>query len=108
MGPGATGPDVKKWQEALNKAGFPVPVDGVFGAKTEEATKLYQAQLGVSVDGVVGQETSDAYNVSAGTTSRQLDTVYITARNYLPYILGAAVVIGGIWYLNSRRKKKKK
>ena len=54
---GSTGTDVKALQTALNKAGFPVAVDGIFGAKTTTAVKKYQQANGLTVDGIVGPET---------------------------------------------------
>ncbi len=58
---------VKVLQQLLNKAdlhpstgGFPLTVDGFFGAKTEAAVKDYQAQSCSVVDGIVGPETWNA------------------------------------------------
>ncbi|HEY9637252.1 MAG TPA: peptidoglycan-binding domain-containing protein [Coleofasciculaceae cyanobacterium] len=58
---------VKVLQQLLNKAdlhpstgGFPLTVDGFFGAKTEAAVKDYQAQCCLVVDGIVGSKTWNA------------------------------------------------
>jgi len=49
---GSEGEAVKEVQQALG-----VPVDGVFGAWTEEAVKKFQTEQGGPVDGVVGPRT---------------------------------------------------
>jgi hypothetical protein len=59
---GARGPDVRGLQKVLLGAGHlpPGSDDGVFGARTEAATKRLQAQLGLVADGVVGPRTHAA------------------------------------------------
>lgn len=57
---GTSGEDVKVWQGFLASRGHdPGPIDGVFGAKTEAATKAFQiaAGPGVTPDGVAGPQT---------------------------------------------------
>ena len=55
---GSRGADVKTLQAALNNnCPYGLVVDGVFGAKTEEAVKDYQKHNGLSVDGIVGAKT---------------------------------------------------
>lgn len=49
---GSQGPEVKALQTKLK-----IAVDGIFGAKTEDAVKAYQKKMGLSVDGVVGAKT---------------------------------------------------
>lgn len=44
-------------QELLNERGYPVAVDGVFGAQTEAAVKQFQNDAGLVADGVVGAKT---------------------------------------------------
>lgn len=44
-------------QTALNKYGYNLTVDGIFGIKTETAVRNYQAKNDLSVDGVVGAKT---------------------------------------------------
>lgn len=46
---GSKGQAVKVWQQIVN-----VTVDGVFGSKTETATKDLQKKAGIQVDGIVG------------------------------------------------------
>jgi peptidoglycan hydrolase-like protein with peptidoglycan-binding domain len=46
-----------KLQEALNKAGFAVSVDGEFGPGTDKAVKEFQQKNGLKADGIVGPST---------------------------------------------------
>lgn len=60
---GSRGDDVKTAQTILNNAGFNCgEVDGIFGSKTEAATRAYQAARGLVVDGVIGAKTWAALN----------------------------------------------
>ncbi|MBR5572136.1 MAG: peptidoglycan-binding protein [Oscillospiraceae bacterium] len=54
---GSGGSAVRELQEALNRHGYGLAVDGVFGDKTKAAVRDYQAQNGLKKDGVVGEET---------------------------------------------------
>jgi len=49
--------DVKVFQQALVKAGYPVDTDGLFGKGTESALKRFQADRGLPVTGIVDSET---------------------------------------------------
>lgn len=55
---GSKGYDVKILQQTLNKLmNCGLTVDGIFGAKTEQAVKKFQSQKGLTVDGIVGPKT---------------------------------------------------
>lgn len=54
---GDKGSDVKELQQLLNKKGYHLVCDGIFGKKTLEAVKAFQRANGLSVDGVVGDKT---------------------------------------------------
>lgn len=55
---GDRGPDVKRWQFFLVGQGLdPGVADGIFGPRTEEATKLFQQRHGLVVDGIVANRT---------------------------------------------------
>lgn len=54
---GNRGPSVLKLQEALKERGYSIRADGIFGDKTLEAVKAFQADNGLVVDGVVGAKT---------------------------------------------------
>lgn len=63
---GSSGPAVKALQELLNKCGYNCGnVDGIFGEKTENAVKRFQADHSLSIDGIAGEETQDALAVEA-------------------------------------------
>ncbi|HMV65980.1 MAG TPA: peptidoglycan-binding protein [Myxococcota bacterium] len=64
---GAEGDGVKTLQRALVQAGFPMPVDGEFGPKTDKAVRDFQAAHGLTVDGVVGPKTRAAIMASLGS-----------------------------------------
>lgn len=57
---GSTGSEVRKLQEALNRHGYKLNVDGVFGSATASAVKDFQKKRGLAVDGVVGSKTWSA------------------------------------------------
>ena len=55
---GSRGDSVKSWQTLLNYWGYSCGnADGIFGAKTVEATKKFQREYGLEADGVVGSVT---------------------------------------------------
>lgn len=60
-------------QDDLNTLGFSTGgLDGIFGAKTQEAVRSYQRKVGLSVDGIVGCNTWRALQeavVGTGATS---------------------------------------
>ncbi len=56
--PGSTGEAVRELQQALKGLGYdPGPVDGQFGARTEDAVKAFQTAQGIAADGIVGDVT---------------------------------------------------
>lgn len=54
---GDKGPEVKYLQEALQKAGYRIYVDGDFGPATEKAVQWFQKKFYLEPDGVVGPQT---------------------------------------------------
>jgi hypothetical protein len=55
---GRRGPDVERWQQFLIDRGLlEGRLDGVFGEKTDAATRAFQQQGKLSVDGKVGEKT---------------------------------------------------
>lgn len=59
---GSAGDTVKKLQSDLNKLGYSLEVDGVFGTKTSAAVKDYQKKNKLVVDGIVGEKTWGSIN----------------------------------------------
>jgi N-acetyl-anhydromuramyl-L-alanine amidase AmpD len=58
---GSHGDDVRAWQERLLALGYrPGKADGIFGARTDTATRVFQSEHGLRVDGVVGANTLKA------------------------------------------------
>ncbi|MBD5395835.1 MAG: hypothetical protein HDR71_16590 [Lachnospiraceae bacterium] len=55
---GSRGSDVTYLQQRLTAKGYSVgTIDGIFGIKTLEAVKAFQAENGLTVDGIVGPKT---------------------------------------------------
>lgn len=54
---GSRGEPVTKLQQALCDRGYTLSCDGIFGVKTLEAVKVFQADNGLVVDGIVGRKT---------------------------------------------------
>jgi peptidoglycan hydrolase-like protein with peptidoglycan-binding domain len=57
---GSRGKAVRDWQTILRGAGHQLAADGIFGPATEQATRAFQAKLGVTADGIVGPQTRAA------------------------------------------------
>lgn len=51
------GNDVRWLQMALTKKGYSLVCDGIFGPKTDEAVRAFQADRGLAIDGIVGPAT---------------------------------------------------
>ena len=58
-------PEVKAFQRALVKAGYPVDTDGFFGDGTVSVLLRFQKEKGLDVSGVVDADTWAALNASA-------------------------------------------
>lgn len=62
------GDQVKKLQEALQRAGYPMgTIDGAFGESTLKAVRDFQKKSGMTVDGVVGKGTYAAILKAQGS-----------------------------------------
>ncbi len=70
---GAKGPQIKKMQDALNKAGARPKLnnDGVFGPATETAVKVYQKKKKMKADGLVGPKTMTALTAKPGARPKK-------------------------------------
>ncbi len=67
---GSTGTAVRTMQDKLVRWGYmDGPVDGIFGSKTVEAVKKFQASNGLVSDGIVGEKTLEALGMASVTTS---------------------------------------
>ncbi|HUG81942.1 MAG TPA: peptidoglycan-binding protein [Bryobacterales bacterium] len=58
-----TGDDIAEIQRALNKTGFNLQPDGVFGRNTEAAVRRFQQQTRLAADGIVGNATRAALGI---------------------------------------------
>lgn len=70
---GSSGTAVTNLQKLLNARGYPVTVDGNFGAQTNGAVRKFQGAIGTTVDGQVGPKTWGALEARAasGATLKQ-------------------------------------
>lgn len=102
---GARGEDVKKLQEALNKAGYSVgEADGIFGTKTKTALMEFQKANGLKVDGIAGAETLSKLKINTPNNNTGSD-VYLLAKcvygeargeEYLGKVAVAAVILNRV------------
>lgn len=67
---GSKGEDVKTLQKELNKLGYGLTADGIFGAKTETAVRYFQQKKGLAVDGIVGTKTWAALGIGTTTSAK--------------------------------------
>lgn len=56
------GPYVVRWQLFLRDRGAEIEPDGIFGPRTETATRSYQREHGLAADGIVGPRTLERAN----------------------------------------------
>lgn len=66
---GAQGTNAKILQQMLNRNGYNLTVDGIFGDNTLAAVNDYQKKNGLKVDGIVGEDTWQALAGPTQTTS---------------------------------------
>lgn len=74
---GDRGEDVERLQNALNRAGCTLTVDGIFGTDTYTAVICFQEVRGLVVDGVVGPATWTKL-LEVKPTNTQLYNAFIT------------------------------
>lgn len=55
--PPMVGNDVSEWQKQINYFGYNLIVDGVYGAKSQDACRDLQKKRSLEVDGVIGPDT---------------------------------------------------
>lgn len=53
----SAGDSVRLLQTLLNRAGYELAVDGIFGTMTRCSVKGFQSERGLQVDGIVGKQT---------------------------------------------------
>ncbi len=82
---GSKGNDVTELQKLLNKNGYALDEDGVFGSNTQAAVKDYQEKNNLTVDGIVGENTwGSLTSVSTDTDTAVQDSTASTP-TYTPY-----------------------
>lgn len=81
---GSQGSDVTELQKLLNKNGYSLTEDGIFGAKTQAAVKDYQQKNNLDVDGIVGTNTWGSLT-GAATANNTASTTANTGFKYDAY-----------------------
>ncbi|MBV6712607.1 peptidoglycan-binding protein [Paenibacillus chitinolyticus] len=66
---GDQGPEVTELQQQLNKVGYTVSTDGIFGSGTDTAVKQFQSAHGLVSDGIVGVATNAKLDTLSTTTT---------------------------------------
>ena len=78
---GSSGETVKEIQRRLSKWGYySGSVDGVYGAKTASAVKLFQQKNNLRADGVCGKETLAALGINESLSASSDESFYLLAR----------------------------
>ncbi|MEM1376344.1 MAG: N-acetylmuramidase domain-containing protein [Pseudomonadota bacterium] len=86
---GSRGVAVEEMQRMLVAAGYPVQVDGVFGAKTEAALRRCQTKLRIISDGIFGRKSKAALNdmlQARGAKTQFLATWFVRAHKWMPVL----------------------
>jgi peptidoglycan hydrolase-like protein with peptidoglycan-binding domain len=63
---GSKGDEVKALQEKLNRLGYTLTADGIFGGGTEKVVRDIQTLFGYTVDGLVGDGTLKLIDAQIG------------------------------------------
>jgi protein tolA len=98
---GSQGSTVRQLQNELNKRGYGLAEDGIFGKKTRSAVRDYQKKNGLTmVDGIAGDETWGSLLSAAAVQEPQLTPTaqgtFVTAAESTPR---AEVTAGTAWRL---------
>jgi len=108
---GSSGAEVKKIQEKLKRWGYyDGNIDGIYGTKTVNAVKKFQAKVGLKADGIAGEKTlekmgiSSSKNTSSSSTTTTSNTsllgrlIYAEARgeSYEGQVAVGAVVLNRV------------
>lgn len=83
---GDRGDEVRELQNLLVAHGYPLTVDGVFGAKTETAVKNFQSISGLKPDGICGALTWAALQGETPEKPNDTDTICVSRDDVLAVI----------------------
>ena len=78
---GSQGSAVRQLQNELNKRGYSLDQDGIFGKKTRAAVRDYQKKNGLTmVDGIAGDETWGSLLSAPTATEQAAQAAAVTSR----------------------------
>ena len=80
VGYGSQGESVRRLQSELNKQGYQLDEDGVFGEKTRAAVRDYQKKNSLKRDGIAGDETWGSL-MSASASAAALRAIHVFDEN---------------------------
>src|SRR5579872_1548993 len=107
--PNMSGPDVSDWQTFLKSRGVLHGLaDGVFGPKSDQATRAYQNAAGLTPDGIVGatclaQAVTDGYQSTTGANLAGMDAS-VDCSPFVDQIAGAGINFAARYYSDSAAK----
>ena len=76
---GSNGSNVKNLQKLLNRNGYNLNEDGIFGSNTQAAVRDYQKKNKLAVDGIVGTNTWGALNKASSGANKSTGSAVSTA-----------------------------
>lgn len=104
--------DVLKVQQLLNKLGYKLVEDGLFGNNTSNAIKDYQTKNNLAIDGLVSTALINRLTLApvpktSSSFMTKIKDTYTNSPKTFYIVSGSAVfLIGGILFLKSKIKKK--
>ena len=91
---GDRGPGVIAVQQGLTSRGYVLPVDGLFGPRTDRVLRSFQASSGLNPTGVVTANTARFLGLTAGAPSAPAATTTTSTSSPTPASPAATAIVG--------------